>query len=384
MKKGKKNIVVGVKAFNYPENRNFAALPFKEYKFEKKVDFYKFPAYVYFKLKHKPHPYWLNYFHDFNLGRYHLLHFFNAINIGDKPWITTFEYYLPRGVHQYGMFPEENGYIDFVFKRLADPSCKKLIALSNFAFNAQMDYIKAYGKYEDVILKKMLVLHPSQEVYFNKIEEKKISPSINLVFVGADFFRKGGLEILKAIDILLKKNENIKLTIVSKMQYGDYASKSTQEDLTEALAIIDKHDSIIHYSSLPNSDVIELFKNGSIALLPTYDETYGYTVLEAQASGCPVISTNGGALTEINNNDCGWIIEVPLTKDKRSIPRTDEVRLIFKNNVINGIVNIIESVISSPEIIRLKAQMSLDRIKKHHSIKNATDSITEIYDSIIK
>jgi glycosyltransferase involved in cell wall biosynthesis len=378
----KKDITIGIKASNYPERRNFSELPIPGYTFEKIVDFYKIPAYIYFKIKGKPHPYWLNFFQRFGIGNHKVLHFFNAINLGNKPWITTFEYYLPRGAHQYRLFSKENKYIDTVISRLADPSCKKLIALSNFALNAQKKYLSDYGKFKDEILKKTIVQHPSQKNYFQNISEKPASDQLKLVFVGADFFRKGGLETLEALDILLNSNYNLSLTIVSSMQYGDYASNSTKKDVEKAFSIIKRHKSIMHHYSLQNKEVIDLFKEGSIALLPTYDETYGYTILEAQSCGCPVITTNGGALYEINNNSCGWIIKVPLEKDGRSIPRTTENREVFKTNVINGIINILKPLTINQEEIKIKGQKSIERIKNEHSVESAAKVLLDIYNSI--
>ncbi|MFW2788163.1 glycosyltransferase, partial [Acinetobacter baumannii] len=51
-----------------------------------------------------------------------------------------------------------------------------------------------------------------------------------------------------------------------------------------------------------------------IGLLPTWADTFGYSVLEFQACGCPVISTDVRALSEINNNDIGWLINVDKNK----------------------------------------------------------------------
>lgn len=57
-------------------------------------------------------------------------------------------------------------------------------------------------------------------------------------------------------------------------------------------------------------------KKSDVGLLPTWADTYGYSVLEFQACGCPVISSNTRGLPEINNNEAGWIINMPLTKLK--------------------------------------------------------------------
>jgi len=49
----------------------------------------------------------------------------------------------------------------------------------------------------------------------------------------------------------------------------------------------------------------------ALALLPTCAETHGDVVLEAQANGCPVITTDIRTLPEINPSEIGYLIEVP-------------------------------------------------------------------------
>lgn len=44
-------------------------------------------------------------------------------------------------------------------------------------------------------------------------------------------------------------------------------------------------------------------KKAHVCLLPTWMDTFAYSVLEAQACGTPVISTSLRALTEINNEN---------------------------------------------------------------------------------
>lgn len=373
---------IGIKANYYPEKRNFTELNIESYKFDKRLDLYRIIAFGYFKIFKKTHSKWLNLFYDFDLGNYHCLHFFNAISLGSKPWITTFEYYLPRGAHQVDQVPKETKYINKVINRLASPSCKQLIALSEHAKNAQINYLESFPKeIKDIIIDKIIVIHPPQKLLLQEYIPKPINKKLKLIIVGADFFRKGGQEIINAFKELKKQNIEVELTIVSSLQYGDYASLSTIEDLNEIKKTIEDNLNIIHYKSVPNNKVIDLFKTSDIALLPSYDETYGYTVLEAQACGCPIITTNGAAFKEINNDNCGWVIEVPLN-DNRSIPRTNKNRLNFTEKVTTGLISIIKNVIANPELINQKGKASLERIKKYHSIEIASKKLENIYNSI--
>lgn len=374
-----KNIIVGVKARTYPEERNFSGLAVPGFQFKKVADLYKYPAYAYFKLKKKPHPRWLNIFNDFGSGNYQILHFFNAVNAGRKPWISTFEYYMPRGAQKVGVNKSEKKYIDYVLGRISDDSCRQIIALSQFAYDAQVKYLQDYGSFIETVQGKMRVMHPSQKIIVENISEKPNNKDLSFVLIGADFFRKGGLEVLNVFDKLLSAKNKVKLTIVSKMQFGDYASTSTEKDLEQALSIIDQHEQIVHHRFLENEKVLELFKAADIALLPSYEETYGYTVLEAQAAGCPVITTNGTAFPEINNEKLGWLIDVDLDNDLRSVPRSADAKQKFKDDVQSQLFNIISEIIANPEIVKVKGKAAIEKIKTENCPIKAASNLAEIY-----
>ena len=374
---------IGIKANYYPEKRNFLGLPIVKYRFKKELDIYRIIAYVYFKVRKKTHPKWLNLFYDFNIGKYDCLHFFNAVSLGSKPWITTYEYFLPRGAHQIGVHTSEEKYILRTLNALASKSCKKIIALSNHAKQSQIEYLQNFDKEKgECIIEKIVVMHTPQQQLIKSINEKKVQDGLNLILIGSDFFRKGGLEVLRVVDKFLDKKFMIKLVIISDLKYGDYASTSTVENLNEAKTIINKHANILHYNSKPNTEVLDLLKVADLALLPSYDETYGYSVLEAQACGCPVVTTNGGAFSEINNNRCGWVIEVPL-KGNRSIPYSETEKSKFINIVEENLEIIIRDLVADKSILLEKGKRCLDRIANEHDVQTAAINLELIYDRAI-
>jgi glycosyltransferase involved in cell wall biosynthesis len=377
--------VIGTHKISYLELRSFAGMPYTNYEVRKVQDFVKIFTHTYWKFKNKPHPFLTNLFWDFGLNKYELLHFFNAINIGNQPWITSFERYIPRGAHQYGTFPKENKYIDFVLKRATHSSCKKLIALSNYAYTSQKKYLQRYGKYEEEILEKTIVMHPPQRPLLNNYSEKQLdSEFLSFTIVGADFFRKGGKEIAMVFDKLLKEGCPVKLNIISSLDYGDYASGSTKEDLHLVDKIIAQNNNIKYHKRLPNSSVLELLKSSHIGLLPTYDETYGFSVLENQAAGCPVITTNGGALPEINNNEIGWMIELPKDDDGRILPRSKSAKDNFTETVFTSLYAIILEALNNRNLIKQKGEKSISHIEKNHNINSHVVQLEKIYDEALK
>ncbi|MBL4653116.1 MAG: glycosyltransferase family 4 protein [Flavobacteriales bacterium] len=365
--------VVGYVHKGYNEKRNSFGLETDDFRFDRQqVDVFKFLDYLYFKTSNRTSS-TLHNFH-LNFGKCDLFHFFNGVSLGSKPWVTTFETSLPR-------VGANSSYMRLGVDRLNDSSCKQLIALSQNAYEIQSNYLEGnFPHLKQKILGKTTVLHPPQDLIINSYSEKKLETALTFTLIGADFFRKGGMETLEVFDYLLSKKYNIKLNIVSSMQYGDYATKTNKQDQEKALKLIAKHSqNINHYNSLPNTEVIKLLVNSHVGLLPTYADTYGYSVLESQACGCPVISTNIRALPEINNNEIGYQINVPKTENGGGNIFSVQDRASFSSTLREHLQEIITGIVNNPDKIREKGIRSLKYIKENHSPLKHAEIRNEIY-----
>lgn len=280
--------------------------------------------------------------------------FFNTINLGGQSWDVFFETTLPR----LGQVPK---WLErYCMNKLASTKCENIYAISECAKNLQAQkVIKEYPELADKIISKMTIKYPPQRKLINSYGDKKL-PKNKLIFslVGSDFFRKGGKEVLTAFTHLIKNNPELHLNIVSTLNYGDYASKSTIEDYNYALRIINEHNQNISlYESIPNNKVLEILVNSHVGLLPTFGDTFGYSVLEAQAAGCPVISTNIRALTEINNNDIGWIINLELDDNLNPILNPENMKIKACRLIVSELIKTISEIIQNKSIIIKKSEL---------------------------
>lgn len=372
--------VIGTNQISYPQIRNFIDLP-HGYSFIEERDVFTIFLNQYFRLTKKVHPlYQFLHYHP-GFSRVKLRHFFNTISFNKTPWIVTFETTIPR----LGNAP------NWIYRKaincLASDSCKKIIAISQNAYNLQLDYLeKNYPQCLDVIKNKMMVMHPPQKLLLKSYSDKK-TPVYKIVFtiVGSDFFRKGGLEVLNVFNRLIPSYPQLQLNIVSTMEYGDYASQTTKMDYLKAMGIIENYpNNISHFEILSNSEVLDLFKKSHIGLLPTWGETYGYSVLEAQAAGCPVISTNLRALPEINNNKIGWVIEVPMLENRNGKIGNKKERKTFQDSLESNLKAYILEILQAPQLIKDKAINGLANLKIKNSIENNANILAGIYKSILK
>ena len=337
-----------------------------------------------------------NQFDDFELNKVDILHFSNGVSYGRTPWVSHFETLLPRFSTALTRYQgktklplEMTPLLQRGFHALKSPSCKRIIAWSQAAAEFERDLLTELP-FEDreVILNKMTVLHPPQDVLVEHPLEHPYGSSqpIRFCLVGDGFFRKGGKEVFLAFENLIKKEHaDIKLVLVSSIRLDAYAAQETEDDRNWALSFIEENpDWIEHYQNIPHVQVMELMKGCDVGLLPTYADTYGLSVLEAQACGLPVISTDVRALPEINNTDVGWIIRVPKNDLGEALYFTAEERERLSQQIQAGLKAIIHNIVADPSVIFEKAIKSIERIREMHDPTAYAQKLRGIYQDALQ
>lgn len=332
-----------------------------------------------------------NQFEDLDLNRVDLLHFFNGVSYGRTPWVSSFETILPRFSHlvtrHHG---QEIAHVspDALTRRgleaLAGRSCLAILPLSQSAALMQTDLLKDLpAEYAQPILDKMRVLHPPQEVLVPEVKVREYSSDnpIRFILVGAAFFRKGGREVLEVFERLVRQEKlPVRLIIVSSLRIEPYAAKETEADVAWAKAkIAENADWIEYYSALPNADTLALMRTADVGMLPSYADTYGFSVLEAQASGLPVITTDIRALPEVNNPTVGWLIKVPKNALGEALYATVEEREVLSQSIRAGLEQSVRHIAADPGQIVVKGAAALDRIRKEHDPAAYADALRQIY-----
>ena len=336
-----------------------------------------------------------NQFEDFDLNKVDLLHFSNGISYGKTPWVSHFETILPRFTELLNRAKDQHwqnlqpGRLTLRgLEALRSPTCKQIIAWSENAADFQRKFLSEISsEYREPILAKLTVLNPAQEVLVERVIPREYDQEhpIRFVFVGAGFFRKGGRELFRIFEKLAgEEGLPVRLVVVSGLRLEPYAAQETEEDLNWARQIIAaKPKWLEYYEELPNSEVLELLKKADVGLLPTWADTYGLSVLEAQACGCPVISTDVRALPEINNNRVGWLIRVSKDELGEAFYTTAEDRQRLSQEIQNGLESIIRSIVAEPAMVALKGQAALERIRTEHDPQVYAEKLRQIYQAAL-
>lgn len=369
-------INVGTNSSGYPEMRNFAGLPFADVHFRKIPDLFKIDAYFHFKFRRKIVPEYAYRFNDLALGNVQLYHFFNTITPRHKPWIVTFETTLPR----------LDPYFRQGYKWMAGHYCKKIIAISERAFKAQSAQLSKFPEYAGSILPKMMVISPSQPLFVKNIDDKPKREKIVVTFVGAAFYRKGGVELLRAF-CNLKYKGAVHLNVVSRLDKEGYmdehATKEVEQEIKSTLA---SHPDITYYNSLDNRSVSELFLRSDVGILPSYAETYGYTLLEAMACGCAVASTDMSPFPEFVSNDWGWLVNIPkVERGGVEYPDVgdDKRRMNFSAVLTEQIKNVLERICESRDELRNRQRNAIEAIRRNHDPAGRVTLLRELYGTCI-
>jgi len=330
-----------------------------------------------------------NQFYDFNMNKVDLLHLFNGISYGSLPWVSTFETILPRfksvlrGSHGSSPGFVSEWKLRRAFKTLASESCKQIIAISNCTANMQHELLVGFNNYIEKIERKLVVMLPPQDLLVSQFSDKQIDlqGQIKFMFVGNEFFRKGGREIIETLKMLRDQyHYNFELTIVSSLRIDSYAVMINSEEVKQTEAFFqDNREWIKYFPQLPNSQVLDMMKHVHIGLLPTYADSFGYSVLEFQGSGCPVISTNVRALPEINDDNKGWIIEVPKNRLGEANYATESDRSVISDAIRRGLERIVHEIFTDRSIIPIKSEKAIFSIKSNHSREKYSSQMKNIY-----
>jgi glycosyltransferase involved in cell wall biosynthesis len=126
---------------------------------------------------------------------------------------------------------------------------------------------------------RVAVIPPGVDLEKWRPAERSPDDVYRVLFVGAEFDRKGGDLLLRAFESL---SSNAELRIVTK-------SAVTPSDRVRVINDLQPND----------ERLVELFRTSDVFVLPSLAETFGIAAVEASAAGLPVIASNVGGLCDI-------------------------------------------------------------------------------------
>lgn len=159
--------------------------------------------------------------------------------------------------------------------------------------------------------------------YFNDLQRTQNTHSLNILFLGHLSCAKGYCDFLKVVPSFCRKY-NVRFRFVgAKIKKSDNISfnQVTGKEIICADPDLSYKSNIqannlerylhFHGEKVHGHEKLRVFETSHIFVLPSYSEGFSMAVLEAMASGLPVITTSVGAFPEIIKNGVNGFLLPP-------------------------------------------------------------------------
>ncbi|MCD6089535.1 glycosyltransferase family 4 protein, partial [Candidatus Bathyarchaeota archaeon] len=126
--------------------------------------------------------------------------------------------------------------------------------------------------------------------------EKNIQPNLSekpiILYVGRLSYRKGLQVLVRAMPFILKEIPNAHLIIAGKGYMDSF--------IRMLIKSLNLEGNVTMLGFIPDEKLPELYASSRLFVMPSlYCESFGVTLLEAMASGRPVIASNVGGIPEV-------------------------------------------------------------------------------------
>ncbi len=124
----------------------------------------------------------------------------------------------------------------------------------------------------------------------------------SLLFIGQLTPRKGYDVLLQALPMVAQRYPNVLVQYVSGLNLQD------QAQLVETARQLGIESNIHLRGRVDDAELVNLYRAADVYVTPTRYEGFGLTLLEAMASGCPLVSTDIPVVNEIvQHGENGWL-----------------------------------------------------------------------------
>lgn len=275
-------------------------------------------------------------------------------------WVKALEdYYWVKSILNIRLVVSLRGahinYSPLADKNLADKFRKYFPKVD--VFHGVSDAIIKEGAKYGLITERATVIRPAvqRETVTATISMPPKREKLEILSVGRFHWKKGYHYALDAMVKLKKEEIDFHYTIVAGGEHEEifYQVKTLQ---------LDKHVSIVH--GLPHSQVFNKMSQADLFLLPSVEEGIANVVLEAMATGTPVITTDCGGMTEVIQDQVNGFL-VPVRNP---------------NAIVDAVVAY--SRLSSEDITSMK-QRAIETILKNHLVENQVLAFKTLYEKAL-
>lgn len=186
---------------------------------------------------------------------------------------------------------------------------------------------------------------PVDTTLFKPAVDKKIKTdqTLNIIMNARFVAYKRHCDLLEALARVKSEGHTFRLTLISRDQTG----KEEIESLVEKFGL---KKEVVFISALPSTELMSLYRQNDVLVLPSYNEAIGMVVPEAMACGLPTITSDTvGANVYVDDGKTGFIFKTgnieELTKKIRLCYNFENLAEIGRNASLRIINNFSEEVV---------------------------------------
>lgn len=219
-----------------------------------------------------------------------LIHSTQSLLDTKTPYVVDFEHAAVFAGYNQGAF-RNAAFVHNLTRALEKPNLKRLLAWSDAAAQTLRNAIPSTPVHE-----KIETVYPVMSMP-QKISTKNVDSTIRFLFIGGNFYEKGGPETLAAFEKLAEKYD-VHLSFISAQTPQEYVEKY-------------KYNPKIKISlGLPYSEVQTLYSQSHVFVIPTHMDTFGFVISEALSYGLPVITEDSFSRPElVEHEKTGLIVK---------------------------------------------------------------------------
>ena len=209
--------------------------------------------------------------------------------------------------------------------------------------------------------KKIFSIPNGIEIAFVNRNQNKLDfgNSIIILYLGWIGKKKGTFDLLEVAEILKEKGYNFKiLSVGPEMKTGD------RKLINSIIRNKKLKDSVKLLKEVEHDEVPAFYNSADIFILPSYTEGFPMCILEAMASGLPIVSTNVGAIPEI------------IEEGKNGF--------LFEPGDINTFINKIEILINNKKLREEIRHNNIEKVKNEFSVDRQVNKFKNLYINLLK
>ena len=240
-----------------------------------------------------------------------------------------------------------------IYKRL-----DQLCVLTDWQKEALKPYLpvpdKVYKKVPNFVDCQRFHPHHRSESFRREMGLSKNHFAIGII--GRLDVQKGQKELIEAFVEVSRKYDHWRLILVGEPTPNDPKQEQYAHQLRKRVKELKMESKILFYGF--RQDTHKFMANFDLFVLASYKETFGFVVIEAMASGTPVLATRAGGVPEIlDQGQCGYLCEAQNSK---------------------SLAQKIEEVWLHPEERKQRVQKALEKVRSIYEKKQIYEKLMEV------